>query len=198
MIGTRSPEPSANAMSETFEAVISDPAEGGGDDDPEPPGRLRLDILIEDGDWSAFAPVGEALRQVADAVAQRLDIDAAEAAIALSSDERVRALNRTYRGKDKPTNVLSFPAGEHAAPFVLRRHLGDVVLAAETVAREAAAEGKPPRHHLQHLAVHGLLHLLGYDHDTEPQAREMEALEAEILAQIGVPDPYAAQSSPES
>ena len=185
-------------MSETFETVISDPAEGGGDDDPEPPGRLHLDILIEDGDWSAFAPVDEALRQVADAVAQRLDIDAAEAAIALSSDERVRALNRTYRGKDKPTNVLSFPAGEHAAPFGLRRHLGDVVLAAETVAREAAAEGTPPRHHLQHLAVHGLLHLLGYDHDTEPQAREMEALEAEILAQIGVPDPYAAQYSPES
>lgn len=176
-------------MSEPFETVTTDSPDG--DEEPEPPERLQLDIIIEDGDWSAFAPVEDALGEVADAVARRLDLDAAEAAIALSSDERVRALNRAYRGKDKPTNVLSFPTAGEGMPPGQRRHLGDVVLAAETVAREAAAEGKPPRYHLQHLAVHGLLHLLGFAHESEPQAREMEALEVEILAQVGVPDPYA-------
>lgn len=173
-------------------------APGDGDDEPEPPERLQLDIIIEDGDWSAFAPVEAALGEVAKTVARRLDLDACEAAVALSSDARVRALNRTYRGKDKPTNVLSFPAaGEGQPPGSQRRHLGDIVLAAETVAKEAAVEGKPPRHHLQHLALHGLLHLIGYEHESEQQAHEMEALEVEILAQIGISDPYAVQSSPQ-
>lgn len=191
MIGARLPKPSANDMNETFETLIGEPPSDGGDDDPEPPRRLQLDIIIEDGDWGALAPVDEVFGPVADAVARRLDLDSAEAAIALSSDERVRALNLTYRGKDKPTNVLSFPAGEDGLPPGSRRHLGDIVLAAETVAREAAVEGKPLRHHLQHLAVHGLLHLLGYDHETEAEAAEMEALEVEILEQLGIPDPYA-------
>lgn len=177
-------------MSERLETVTT-VAPDSGDDEPEPPERLHLDIILEDGDWRAFAPIEEALDEVADAIARRLDLDACEAAIALSSDERVRALNRTYRGKDKPTNVLSFPAVEQGQPPGPRRHLGDIVLAAETVAKEAAAEGKPPRHHLQHLALHGLLHLIGYEHESEQQAREMECLEVAILAQIGVPDPYA-------
>jgi probable rRNA maturation factor len=194
MIGARLPKPSANDMNETLETVIAEPPSDGGDDDPEPPGRLQLDIIIEDGNWGALAPVDEVFGPVADAVARRLQLDSAEAAIALSSDERVRALNLTYRGKDKPTNVLSFPAGEDGLPPGSRRHLGDIVLAAETVAREAAAEGKPLHHHLQHLAVHGLLHLLGYDHETEAEAAEMEALEVEILGQLGVPDPYAPES----
>jgi len=167
----------------------------GGDDDTEPPERLQLDVIIEAGDWSAFAPIEDALTDVAQAVARRLDLNAAEAAVALSSNDRVQALNLTYRGQDKPTNVLSFPASEHAMPAGAVRHLGDIVLAAETVAREAAAEGKPYRQHLQHLVVHGLLHLLGYDHESEPDAIVMERLEVEILDQLGVPDPYAATSS---
>ncbi len=194
MIGARLPKPSANDMNETLETVIAEPPSDGGDDDPEPPRRLQLDIIIEDGNWDALTPVDDVFVPVADAVAQRLDLDSAEAAIALSSDERVRALNLAYRGKDKPTNVLSFPAGEDGLPPGSRRHLGDIVLAAETVAQEAAAEGKPLRHHLQHLAVHGLLHLLGYDHETEAEAAEMEALEVEILERLGVPDPYAPES----
>lgn len=181
-------------MTERFETVTTD-APDNGDDEPEPPERLQLDIIIEDGDWSAFAPVERALVLVADAVARRLDLHDSQAAVALSSDERVRTLNRTYRGKDKPTNVLSFPAAGNGLPPGERRHLGDIVLAAETVAREAAAEGKLPRHHLQHLALHGLLHLIGYEHESEQQAREMETLEVEILAQIGIPDPYAVQAS---
>ncbi len=184
-------------MNETFYIPGTDPQDCG-DEDPEPPGRLQLDILIEDGDWSAFEPVDGALSEVADAVQRHLGLSAAEAAIALSSNARVQALNLTYRGKDKPTNVLSFPSPEQGAPPGAIRHLGDIVLAAETVAAEAAAENKPPRHHLQHLAVHGLLHLLGYDHETEEEAAEMEALEVEILAGLGVPDPYAAPSSSEA
>lgn len=197
MIGIRLQKPSASAMNEAFETLTPDSPDGG-DDEPEPPGRLQLDIIIEDGDWGAFAPVEDALDEVADVISRRFDLGDAEAAVALSSDDRVRALNLTYRGKDKPTNVLSFPASEQAMPAGAPRHLGDIVLAAETVAREAAAEGKPPRHHLQHLVVHGLLHLLGYDHESEAEAREMEALEVEILRELGVPDPYATIPSHEA
>lgn len=184
------------SMNETPEVLSADPQDGG-DDEPEPPERLQLDVIIEDGDWSLFAPVEETVAAAADALARRLDLGPAEAAVALSTDARVQALNLTYRGKDRPTNVLSFPAvpdGTRGA----HRHLGDIILAAETVAAEAAAEAKPPRHHLQHLVVHGLLHLLGYGHDTEPQAHEMERLEVEILARLGIADPYAAQSSSEA
>ena len=126
----------------------------------------------------------------------------------LANDALVRELNRTYRGKDAPTNVLSFP---FQAPPGARppddvdddgtrqchdrpepRHLGDVVLAVETVTREASAQAVPPVHHLQHLVVHGLLHLMGFDHETDAQAEVMEGLEVEILAALGIGDPYAA------
>lgn len=198
MIGIRLlPMPNATAMNETFDRLGSDP-QTGGEDDAEPPERLRLDILIEDGDWSAFSPAESALAEVAGIVATRLGLTGAEAAIALSSNERVRALNLAYRGQDKPTNVLSFPADDRGGAAGGRRHLGDIILAAETVAAEAASEGKHYRHHLQHLVVHGLLHLLGYDHEDEREAQAMERLEAEILAGLGVPDPYAAESSTEA
>ena len=110
----------------------------------------------------------------------------------LGSDAMLRGLNRTYRGKDAPTNVLSFPfTPRGAADTADGRYLGDVVLAAETVLREAAERGTAPAHHLQHLVVHGLLHLLGYDHETDTEAAEMERLETEILASLGIADPYA-------
>ena len=143
-----------------------------------------------------------------------------EACVVLADDTLVRSLNREYRGNDAPTNVLSFPfqhparsapsrgigpdaaeprhlgpgAAEprHLGPGAAEpRHLGDVVLAAETVSRESDAQGIAPAHHLQHLVVHGLLHLLGFDHDTDAQAEIMERLEVQILATLGVPDPYA-------
>jgi probable rRNA maturation factor len=120
-----------------------------------------------------------------------LDIGVAQACIALSSDEHVRALNRTYRGKDKPTNVLSFPAAQPIdddGPI----QLGDIILAVETVEREADEQGVAPRDHLSHLVVHGLLHLLGFDHETVAEAEEMEGLETAILARLGIADPYAA------
>jgi probable rRNA maturation factor len=105
----------------------------------------------------------------------------------LTNDLAVQALNARFRDQDKPTNVLSFPA-----PTNPERFLGDVALAYETCAKEAAEQGKPLAHHLQHLVAHGVLHLLGYDHRTDAEAQEMEGLERAILAGLGIPDPYAA------
>ena len=105
--------------------------------------------------------------------------------ILLTDDPNIRELNRNHRGKDRPTNVLSFPAAPSAAP-----HLGDLALAYETCAREAAEQGKSLEHHLQHLVAHGVLHLLGWDHMTEAEAEAMEGRERLILAGLGAPDPY--------
>jgi probable rRNA maturation factor len=115
-----------------------------------------------------------------------------EVSVLLADDARVRELNRDWRGKDKPTNVLSFPAWERGdpAPAGGPLPLGDVALALETVLREAAAEGKAPEAHLAHLVVHGTLHLLGHDHEDEDEAERMEALEVSALARLGIADPY--------
>jgi probable rRNA maturation factor len=115
-----------------------------------------------------------------------------ELAVVLANDVEQRGLNRDWRGIDRPTNVLSFPAWEPRAPAPPGAPLllGDVVLALETVAREAEAQGKPFADHLSHLVVHGVLHLLGYDHQTEIEAGVMETLETSILAGLGVADPY--------
>ena len=135
------------------------------------------------------------LRAIA-AAAETVDDDIADAELAemLTDDSGIRTLNSNWRGIDKPTNVLSFPAlqptgprGDDDAP----RMLGDIAIAYETLRREARDEQKPLGHHLSHLAVHGFLHLLGYDHEKEDDAEAMEALEQEILAQLGIPDPYA-------
>lgn len=110
-----------------------------------------------------------------------------ELSILLADDAALRRLNRDYRGKDTPTNVLAFPA---AAGAIAPRPLGDVVLALETLEREAAAERKAPADHAAHLIVHGVLHLLGYDHARGAQARRMRAREIAALARLDVPDPY--------
>ena len=117
----------------------------------------------------------------------------------LGNDSAIRALNRDWRGKDAPTNVLSFPVpgppsgqrrgrGKRTSPSP---YIGDIVIAYETVAREAKAEDKPFGHHLAHLAVHGFLHLHGYDHENDRDAQKMERLERRILARLAIPDPYA-------
>jgi probable rRNA maturation factor len=104
--------------------------------------------------------------------------------VALSDDRRVRALNKQHRGKDKPTNVLSYPSDERA-------FLGDIVLARQTVCREAREQNKTPADHLAHLVVHGTLHLLGHDHETsDADAERMEALERRILRRLDIADPY--------
>lgn len=148
-----------------------------------------IDIEIEDEAWVAAAPQAQHLVEAAAAAALRhaeFDVDAVT--ILLTDDESVRDLNARFRGKDYATNVLSFPAPENP-----EGHLGDIALAFGVCAREATEQGKPLGHHLQHLVAHGVLHLLGYDHETDAEAEHMEGLERVILAGLGVPDPYAAE-----
>ena len=113
-------------------------------------------------------------------------------AVSLMDDRAMRKLNQTYRGKDKPTNVLSFPSGEATdrVAGAKRRRLGDVAMALGTIKREAKAQGKTVPDHVTHLMVHAVLHLLGYDHEADPDAEEMEAIERKTLAALGIADPY--------
>jgi probable rRNA maturation factor len=147
-----------------------------------------IDIEIEDAGWTAALPEADALvRRAAEAVLLNEGADGEGVTLLLTDDQAVRELNARFRGKDAPTNVLSFPA-----PPNPEKHLGDVALALGVCTREAAEQGKPLAHHLQHLVAHGVLHLLGYDHMSEDEAEAMEGLERVILAGLGIPDPYAA------
>jgi probable rRNA maturation factor len=159
---------------------------------------LALEVVIEGGNWPAADALDALVARAAAALEAAPELDSllccpATACVAFATDADVRTLNAQFRGKDKPTNVLSFPA-QPPPPGALGRHeplpLGDVVLAAETVAAEARDLGIPVSHHVQHLVVHGLLHLLGHDHESDAEADRMEALETRILAVLGVPDPY--------
>jgi probable rRNA maturation factor len=109
--------------------------------------------------------------------------------IQLFGPAQARAINRKFRGKDYATNVLSFPY--EPLPTERTGLLGDLVLCSSVVAREARQQGKPVRHHYAHLTIHGVLHLLGYDHGTKKEANRMEALEVRILARLGIPAPYS-------
>jgi probable rRNA maturation factor len=152
---------------------------------------LSVDVVVEADGWPPEAALVVLVEESLAATLQRVagGLGPCEVAVAFADDARVRDLNRDFRGKDKPTNVLSFPAP--AAPGLPGpRPLGDIVLARETVAAEAAADGKPLEHHIRHLVVHGFLHLLGYDHETDADADRMEGLETEVLAALGVADPH--------
>jgi probable rRNA maturation factor len=146
--------------------------------------RVSVEVVLLDAVWQKRLPGVERLvRKAARAAASR----GRSLNVALSDDRAVRALNKRDRGKDKPTNVLSYPSGE-------RDFLGDIVLARQTVWREAKAQKKSPGDHMAHLVVHGVLHLLGHDHETgEADAERMEALERRILARLGIADPYVAR-----
>ncbi len=145
-----------------------------------------IEIEVEAEAWTGALRDAEA---VVDRAAQAaLGTVEGDIVVLLTDDAAVRALNGRFRDKDRPTNVLSFPAPEHAFP-----HLGDIVLAYGVCATEAAAQGKTLADHLSHLVVHGVLHLLGRDHEDDTEAEEMEAEERDILAQIGVADPYLAE-----
>ncbi|WP_312686780.1 rRNA maturation RNase YbeY [Brevundimonas nasdae] len=146
-----------------------------------------IEIEVETDDWTAALPEVEAVvERAATAALGRIEGDVV---VLLTDNAAVRDLNGRFRDKDKPTNVLSFPAPESAAP-----HLGDIVLAYGVCADEAVAQKKTLADHLSHLVVHGVLHLLGRDHEDDAEAEEMEAEEREILAGIGVADPYAADA----
>jgi rRNA maturation RNase YbeY len=170
---------------------------------------LHVDIRLEDSRWFDMtgATIESEIEVIVQSVAQtafttgnlaasvRLPSCATELCIVLASDTLSRELNKTWRGIDSPTNVLSFALGNDdkiilgvQSPFLL----GDIVLAYETVSREAASLRKAPVDHLRHLVVHGVLHLLGYDHQTDFEAEIMEQLEVEILANFSIPNPYKA------
>jgi probable rRNA maturation factor len=154
------------------------------------------EVLVVADCWQDEPEAEAVIQRAIAAAAETVDADVgdAELAVMLTDDGGIRTLNSNWRGIDKPTNVLSFPALQPtAAPQVgdAPRMLGDIAIAYETLRKEADDEGKRFDHHLSHLAVHGFLHLIGYDHEQDDQAEAMEALEREILAQLGIPDPYA-------
>lgn len=153
---------------------------------------ISVEVSVDCAAWLAVSPDVEelaetAVRAVLVGHARHLIVG-----VILTDDAEQRRLNRTYRGKDAPTNVLSFPIADPTAPPPAGAPilLGDVVLAFETVAREAAEQQKPLPDHLRHLVVHGVLHLLGFDHGSDADAAAMEAREVEILKGLGVPAPY--------
>ncbi|MBX6326980.1 MAG: rRNA maturation RNase YbeY [Pseudolabrys sp.] len=145
-----------------------------------------VDIRIASPLWNREPRSASTVRKAIVAAAHLAAVSApGDISVLLSDDEELRALNRRWRGIDKPTNVLSFPAADGPVP-----RGGDIAIAFETLQRESQMEGKPFQHHLAHLAVHGFLHLLGYDHHTDSDAEVMESLERDSLARLAIADPY--------
>jgi probable rRNA maturation factor len=152
---------------------------------------MTLAIDIEHQAWDTLPGLSSLAGQAVAAALEGRD-ELGAVTVLFTSDAEMQVLNRQWRGKDKPTNVLSFPApGGMPMPEDETPPLGDIALAFETVAREAEEQGKSFASHTTHLIVHGMLHLLGYDHETESEAEEMESEERLILARLGIADPYA-------
>jgi len=156
------------------------------------------EVLVVADCWLAEPDAEAVIMRAIEAAASMVEADTGEAelAVMLTDDLGIRTLNSNWRGIDKPTNVLSFPALQPAGghePDDAPRMLGDIAIAYQTTRREADDEQKPFSHHLSHLAVHGFLHLVGYDHEKDGEAEVMESFEREILATLGIPDPYADQ-----
>ncbi len=149
-------------------------------------GAPDIDIQTQSPLWAAQPLAERCVRDAIAAAASALSTAGGEVSIVLTDDSAVRALNRDWRGIDKATNVLSFPAAKASGA----KFLGDIVIAYETLDRECSEEDRVFLHHLAHLAVHGFLHLLGYDHQTDAQAEEMEGIESKVMTQLRMPDPY--------
>jgi probable rRNA maturation factor len=147
---------------------------------------LSVDVVVKSPRWREVPRAQAAVRKAINAAADEISSPAGEVVVVLADDAELRKLNRQWRGIDKPTNVLSFPSAKVATPAML----GDIAIAYETLAHESRDDGKDIVHHLSHLAVHGFLHLMGYDHGNDSDAEVMEALESVILARLDVPDPY--------
>jgi probable rRNA maturation factor len=155
-------------------------------------GAIGIDVVVEAGDWARLGDPDALSRRAVEAafaVVSDAPREDSELSILLADDRSVQDLNREWRGKDQPTNVLSFPsAGQPHQPGPL--HLGDIAMALETLMRESQDEAKSLADHFTHLVIHGTLHLLGYDHELEAEAEIMEALEVKALAALGIADPY--------
>jgi probable rRNA maturation factor len=150
---------------------------------------LSITLLIRDARWRKVRGLGTRMKHaVFEALVQGGAGPDADVTVLLTTDRHIKALNRNFRGKDTATNVLSFPAGSSL-------YLGDVAIAYGVASREAKAEGKKLDDHAVHLAVHGVLHLMGFDHVTALQARIMEPLEARILGMLSIADPYQRETA---
>ena len=152
----------------------------------------HIDIQVQSPLWNAQPLAEQTIRDAISAAAGALSTEGGEVSILLTDDSEIARLNRDWRGIDKPTNVLSFPASRVGQGDKL---LGDIVIAYETLERESTDESRDFLHHLAHLAVHGFLHLIGFDHETDAQAEEMEGLESRIMMRLNMPDPYVARES---
>jgi probable rRNA maturation factor len=157
------------------------------------PYAVEIDVTVEADGWPAEAGLEQLARNAVESALAEAGAPAGDSEVSLvfSDDATIRTLNAEWRGMDKPTNVLSFPAFPYRRGAALPPMLGDIVLALETVRREAELEEKPLEHHISHLVIHGFLHLLGYDHENDEEAEEMEASERRALARLAIPDPYA-------
>jgi len=160
--------------------------------------EFAIEVSIEYAPWEKHPAlddvIGRALRQAVVTTGVRLR-SGAEVSVLLCDDDFIAGLNKQWRDRDAPTNVLSFPAsgdvtGDLVGQLAAAPLLGDIIIAYETTAREAVEENKNFQDHFTHLAVHGFLHLLGYDHIVDAEAEEMEGLERDILAALGIDDPY--------
>jgi len=147
-----------------------------------------ITILVDAAPWRKTSGIEKKIFSAALLALAAERQSAAEINILLSDDKHVKALNSQFRGLNKPTNVLSFPSGDDA--LGAKNSLGDVILGFETIARESDEHGKPFVHHAQHLTMHGVLHLLGFDHEREDEAKVMEALETKLCRRLGIADPY--------
>jgi probable rRNA maturation factor len=152
---------------------------------------VQIDVIVRSPRWRKRPTAQTVVKKAVRAAAIAASTPRAELAIVLTDDSTIRTLNRDWRGKNAPTNVLSFPAADPGKARPASPYIGDIVIAFETVAREAVADGKPFNHHLAHLAIHGFLHLLGHDHENDRDADKMERLERKILKRLAIPDPYA-------
>jgi len=154
--------------------------------------RMVIDITIESAGWPAEAQLRQHVEALCKAVFDHLGFGdmCSELSLLFTDDTTMQAINNKWRGQNKPTNVLSFPAFAIRPNETPKSILGDIILAFETITREAQSEGKNFDHHLNHLILHGLLHLLGYDHEREEEAIIMEGHEIAILRQFAIPNPY--------
>jgi probable rRNA maturation factor len=153
----------------------------------------QIEIQIQSPLWKQQPLAEQTVRRAIAAAASTLSTADGEVGIVLTDDSAITKLNRDWRGINTPTNVLSFPVSDHKVRNGTRL-FGDIVIAYETLGRECEDETRIFLHHLAHLAVHGFLHLVGYDHQTDAEAEEMERLESEIMMRLDIPDPYPARA----
>jgi probable rRNA maturation factor len=148
-----------------------------------------VDVQIQSPLWDAEPDAADTVRNAIAAAAATIRLQGRALSVSLTDDETIRSLNRQWRGIDKATNVLSFPAA-HTPAALATKFSGDIIIAYETLKRECADENTIFLHHLAHLTVHGFLHLMGYNHESDPEADDMEGVESKIMTTMGLPDPW--------